>query len=201
MRIWERDGNVRELAYDPEGNVIHVRDKQYDVRFAYQGMGRLVSRTQVGTTVSFAYDTEERLVGITNEHGFVYRFDLGPTGTVDNEYGFDNLRRQYVRDKAGRVTKVFRPEGRETEYDYDPAGRVVGVKYNTGEAEAYAYRGDGELVVAKNDAADVTLERDLLGRVVREVVGDDWVASNYDALGMRVRVQSSKGLDQHITRA
>jgi RHS repeat-associated protein len=200
VRVVEIDGNVRELAHDPEGNVVHARDKQYDVRFAYQGMGRLASRTQAGTTVGFAYDTEERLIGITNEHGFVYRFELGPTGTVDNEYGFDNLRRQYHRDKAGRVTKVFRPSGRETEYEYDPTGRVVGVKYNTGEAEAYAYRGDGELVQAKNDAADVKLERDFLGRVIREVVGDDWVASDYDALGMRVRVRSSKGLDQHITR-
>jgi RHS repeat-associated protein len=200
VRVWEPDGNLREISYDREGSVVLARDKQYDVGFAYRGMGKLASRTQAGTTVRFAYDTEERLVGITNEHGFSYRFELGPTGTVDSEYGFDDWRRRYQRDKAGRVTKVFRPEGRETEYEYDPAGRVVGVKYSTGEAEAYAYRGDGELVQAKNSAADVKFERDLLGRITREVVGDDWVASDYDALGMRVRVRSSAGLDQRITR-
>ncbi len=200
LRVRERDGNTRDLTYDPEGNVVHARDAQADVRFTYKGLGRVATRKQAGTTVGFSYDTEERLVGITNEHGCVYRFDLGPTGQVDVEHGFDGVRRQYERDKVGRVTKVFRPASRETAYRYDDAGRVVEVKYDSGEAEAYTYRPDGELMQAKNQAAEVVLERDLLGRVVREVVGDDWVASDYDALGMRVRIQSSRGLDEKITR-
>jgi RHS repeat-associated protein len=116
------------------------------------------------------------------------------------ESGFDGLRRRYLRDKAGRVVKVFRPADRTTEYAYDDAGRVAAVQHSSGEAEAYAYRPDGELVEAKNDAATVKLERDLLGRIVREVVGDDWVGSEYDALGARVRVTSSTGLDERITR-
>ncbi len=200
LRVQDADGNLRELAYDGEGNVVHVRDQQHDVRFAYQGMNRAASRTEAGTTVGYSYDTEERLAGITNEHGFVYRFERNPAGKVEVELGFGGIRRRYVRDKAGRVTKVFRAADRVTTYAYDDAGRVVGVKHDTGEAEAYTYRADGELIGAENDAGAVKLERDLLGRVVREVVGDDWIASEYDALGTRVRVRSSKGLDQKITR-
>lgn len=200
VRVWEPDGNVRELSYDGEGNVVHVRDNQHDVRFTYQGMGRVASRTEAGTTVGFAYDAEERLIGITNEHGLVYRFELDAVGKVEVELGFDGIRRRCIRDKAGRVTKVFRPANRTTEYAYDEAGRVVGVRHNTGEAEAYTYRADGEMIEAANGSAVVNLERDLLGRVVREVVGDDWIASDYDALGRRVRVRSSKGLDQRIAR-
>ena len=150
--------------------------------------------------VGFVYDTEERLIAIENEHGHVYKFQLDAAGRVEVESGFDGIRRQYQRDKAGRVTKVYRPASLETKYAYDPAGRVVGVEHSDGSAEAYAYRKDGELVEAKNDAATVKLERDLLGRVVRETVGDDWIASEYNALGMRVRLRSSKGLDQRIER-
>src|SRR6185312_11257908 len=200
VRVWEPDGNVRELAYDPEGNVVHARDKHHDVRFTYQGMGRIASRSEAGTTVGFSYDTEENLVAITNEHGHVYRFELDACRRIEVESGFDGLRRRYLRDKAGRVVKVFRPADRTTEYAYDDAGRVAAVQHSSGEAEAYAYRPDGELIEAKNDAAAVKLERDLLGRIVREVVGDDWVGSEYDALGARVRVTSSKGLDERITR-
>ncbi len=199
-RVVEPDGNVRELAYDPEGNVLNARDQQHDVRFTYQGMSRVSSRTEAGTRVGFVYDTEERLIAIENEHGHVYKFQLDAAGRVEVESGFDSIRRQYQRDKAGRVTKVFRPASLETKYAYDPAGRVVGVEHSDGSAEAYAYRKDGELVEAKNDAATVKMERDLLGRVVRETVGDDWIASEYNALGMRVRLRSSKGLDQHIER-
>jgi YD repeat-containing protein len=200
VRVSEPDGNLRELEYDPEGNVVHARDKLHDVRFTYRGMGRLASRTEAGTTVGFSYDTEEQLRAITNEHGSVYAFELGATGQVQVERGFDGIRRQYVRDKAGRVTKVFRPAGLETEYAYDAGGRVVAVKHSDGSAEGYAYRADGELVEAKNDGGTVSFERDILGRVVREAVGDDWVASDYDALGMRARIRSSKGLDQRIQR-
>ena len=50
VRVWEPDGNVRELTYDGEGNVVHARDDQHDVRFTYQGMGRVASRSEAGTT-------------------------------------------------------------------------------------------------------------------------------------------------------
>ena len=199
-RVHEPDGNLRELEYDAEGNVIRARDQQHDVRFTYQGMARVASRSEAGTRVGFVYDTEERLVAIENEHGHVYKFELGPTGRVDVESGFDGLRRQYVRDPAGRVTKVFRPADRITDYAYDPAGRLVGVQHSAGGAETYTYRPDGELVEARNDAATIKLERDPLGRIVRELMGDDWVASEYDALGMRSRVRSSRRLDQRIER-
>lgn len=200
VRVHEPDGNVRELAFDGEGNVVHARDKLHDVRFTYQGMGRMSSRTEAGTTVGFQYDTEERLLAITNEHGAVYAFELGPTGHVDVERGFDGIRRQYQRDKAGRVAKVYRPAGLESAYAYDSGGRIVDIQHSDGSAEGYAYRPDGELVQAKNDAGLVTLDRDILGSLVRELAGDEWVASEYDALGMRVRVRSSKGLDQRIHR-
>jgi RHS repeat-associated protein len=199
-RVQEADGNDRELAYDAEGNIVHARDKQHDVRFTYRGMGRLASRTEAGTTVAFEYDTEEQLVAIRNEHGHVYKFELGPTGLVIVERGFDGVRRQYFRDPAGRMKKVLRPAGLTTEYTYDGAGRVVAVKHSDGGAEAYAYRPDGALMEAINAAGGLAFERDALGRVVKEISADDWVASEYDALGMRVRVRSSKGLDQKIQR-
>jgi RHS repeat-associated protein len=200
VRVREPDGNVRELEFDAEGNVVHARDQQHDVRFTYQGMGRLRSRAEAGTTVTFEYDREERLVGITNEHGHVYRFELGPTGQVVTESGFDGVTRVYKRDLGGRVKRVVRPARRSTDYAYDAGGRVVAVEHSDGTAEAYAYRADGALLQAKNDAGLVTFERDTLGRVLKELTGDDWVASEYDILGMRVGLQSSKGLRQRIER-
>ena len=103
IRVDEPDGNARELGYDPEGNVTHARDQHHNVAFTYQGMGRMASRTEADTKVRFAYDTEEQLTGIINEHGYAYRFELGPTGEVDTESGFDGLLRKYTRDAAGRV--------------------------------------------------------------------------------------------------
>ena len=61
--VKEPDGNVRRFEYDPEENVIHATDKNHDVAFRYRGMGKLASRAENGTTVDFAYDTEENLLG------------------------------------------------------------------------------------------------------------------------------------------
>ncbi|WP_224240704.1 DUF6531 domain-containing protein [Hyalangium gracile] len=199
-RLREASGNVIDFSYDGEGHVVRHRDSEQDVVSTYQGMGRLASRTEAGTTVTFVYDTEENLTAIRNEQGEVYRFERGPTGEVVVESGFDGLRRQFERDIAGRVVKLFRPEGLFTEYAYDAAGRVVGIKHSNGGEAAYTFRPDGELIEARSDSATVTFERDVLGRVTRELAGDDWVSSEYDALGLRVRVRSSKGLDQRIHR-
>ena len=198
--VQEADGNVRVLEYDAGGDLVHVRDQQHDVVFTYQGMSRLRSRTEAGTTVGFEYDREGRLVGVKNEQGDVYRFELGATGQVMTESGFDGVMRAYQRDVAGRVTTVMRPERRQTAYAYDACSRVTEVKHGDGATEAYSYREDGVLVQAKNDAAEVSFERDKLGRILKEIAGDDWVASEYDILGNRVSVRSSKGLRQHIDR-
>ena len=196
----EPDGNQRTLLYDPEGNVTRVQDRHHDVGFEYRGMNRLGARTQAGTRVEFLYDTEDQLVAIKNEHGFAYRFVLGGTGTVDEEWGFDDLRRRYVRDKAGRVTLIARPEGKRSELAYDKAGRVAAIKHSDGTSEAYAYRPDGVLIQASNDTTAVTFERDPLGRIVKELTGQDWVSSEYDPLGLRKASRSSKGHFQKIAR-
>ena len=198
FRVHEPDGNVRELGYDGEGNVVRAKDKDYDVEFKYGGMNRLLARTQGGTTVRFAYDTEEDLTAIYNEAGAVYRFVLGPTGEVSEEFGFDGLLRKYERDQAGRVQKVLRPGGLCTEYAYDGAGRVTGLKHLDSQGqvlgeEKYEYRKDGELVSAANGTCAVKLERDILGRVVREVMGEDAVESEYGPLGLRTRMRTSRG--------
>jgi RHS repeat-associated protein len=199
-QVAEPDGNQRTLTYDREGNVTRAQDRHYDVGFEYRGLHRLAARSQAGTRVEFLYDTEDQLVAIKNEHGFAYRFILGPTGNVDEEWGFDDLRRRYLRDGAGRVILIRRPAGKTSTFAYDTAGRVSAVTYNDGTQEAYVYRADGALLKAANDAASVEFERDALGRITREISGEDWVASEYDALGLRRSLRSSKGLFQSIRR-
>ncbi len=199
-RAHDPDGNVRTLTYDPEGNVVHAQDKHHDVRFTYQGMNRLASRSEAGTTVRFVYDTEEQLTEIVNEHHRAYRFVLGPTGEVDEEHGFDGLTRKYTRDQAGRVTRVDRPGERFSTYEYDPAGRVTKVEHSDGSSESYVYQLDGALSYASNDDHSVRFERDPLGRILEESQDGHTVESAYDLLGMRVRVRSSLGADQTIER-
>ncbi len=200
LQVREPDGNERNLGYDAEGNVVWAKDLQHDVKFAYQGMNRLRKREEAGTTVRFAYDKEERLLGVQNEDLKVYQFVLGPTGLVAEEWGFDAIKRTYLRDPMGRVTKVVRPKGETSAYKYDQAGRVVEVEHSDGTKEEFEYRADGAMMKAVNGEALVQFERDVLGRVIKELQGSDWVASEYNSAGFRTNVRSSKGLSHNIRR-
>jgi YD repeat-containing protein len=92
VQIDEPDGNVRTISYDGEGNVVRAKDQHRDIVFGYRGMNRLVSRWEAGTTVRFAYDTEEQLIAIQNEQKQVYQFKLDARGDVQVESGFDVVR-------------------------------------------------------------------------------------------------------------
>jgi RHS repeat-associated protein len=200
VRINEPDGNVRQLAYDGEGNLTRVQDRTGDVRFTYQGMGRMVARAAANTVVRFTYDTEEQLTGVINEHGAAHRFVLGPTGQVDAEHGFDRVVRSYVRDAAGRITRVNRPEQRFNEIAYDAMGRVISVKHSDGGEDRFSYDFNGALVEAANDVRTVRFERDALGRVVEEWQDNHVVQNAHDPRGLRVELRSSLGAQQAFER-
>lgn len=200
LQVREPDGNVRTLDYDASGNLLRLRDSQQDIAFAYQGMGCVSARTQAGVTVRFEYDTEERLTAVMNEHGAVYRFERDALGFVSAEHGFDGARAAYEYDALGRLLRVRRARGIVSEYEHDAADRVVAVRHSDGSEQRFAYRADGALLSAQSGAHRIEFERDALGRVRKEQSGDDFVASDYDPLGQRVRVHSSRGLDQRIER-
>ena len=199
-QIVDPDGNLRSLSYDPQGNVIHAKDLQHDVRFTYQGMGLLASRRESGTTVRFEYNTEEDLTGIVNEHGHAYRFELDALRNVAVESGFDGIRRVYTRDAAGRVTQVERASGLVSDYTYDPAGRLIQLNHSDGVEETYAYREDGKLIEAANGSCTVRFERDEVGRILKEWQDDYWVSSSYDDNGLRTEMRSCFGAIQRIER-
>lgn len=203
LEIQEPDGNIRKLSYDTDGNLIHAKDQQHDVHFSYKGMGKLASRSEAGTRVEFHYDTEEQLIGIRNEKGFAYRFELDALGNVATEIGFDGITRQYRRNPTGQITEILRGAptrsnfGRNTalvsKYGYDELGQVTEIKHSDNTTETYGYREDGALMLAQNQHSTVRFERDILGKVVKEYQNGEWVASQYDTLDYRIKVQSSFG--------
>lgn len=199
-QVKEPDGNIREIEYDGEGNVLHAKDNHNDIRFEYGGMNRVRARVEAGTRVEFKYNTEDDLLGIINEHGYAYRFELDARQQVIQESGFDGLVRRYRRDAAGRVLEISRPGNKATRYEYDALGRVTGVDYSDGSMEKFAYRPDGVLIEASNEHTTVKFERNALGQVVKETQGDYSVASEYDLSGTRIQLISSLGAKQIFRR-
>jgi RHS repeat-associated protein len=193
VRVNEFDGNVIDVEYDGIDNIIKYKDRQTEVLYTYRGLWKLTSRTEAGATLVFKYDTEEQIRKVINEHGQAYRFEMDAAGNVIEEIGFDDIARRFERNAAGWVTRVLRPGGKFTQYGYDACRRITEVIYSDGEKETYAYRPDGEVMQALNASAKVQFDRNVMGDVLKETVNGEWIVSEYDITGNRIKTLSSLG--------
>jgi RHS repeat-associated protein len=197
-RVQLPDGNHIRLTYNAYDEVIEAAGHRQQVRFAYTPMGQLKMRWQDGKQIHFHYNQQEELLALSNEKGERYHFERNRDGDVVAETGFDGLTRRYQRSKGGVVRRIERPGGRWTEYEHDGAGRIVRAEYSDGSWETYHYDKNGALRTARNPQSVVHLERDALGRVVKEKQEgygqtDYLVESRYDALSNRSGLSSSLG--------
>ena len=173
--------------------MVHAKDRQTEVSFTYTILGSVASRSEGGHSTVYEYNGREELVSVTNENGEVYRLERDAKGRVVKEIGYDGIIRTYERDYSGLVTKICRPGGRYTRYQRDSLGRIIRADYQDHTYETFTYDKNGTITEAANQHEKVKIERDSLGRVIREWQGECWIASRYDGLGNRIRTESSFG--------
>jgi YD repeat-containing protein len=214
---FESPGGERlTLAYDAEGNLVERVDALgRRTRMAYAGLNRLIEIVDpMNHRFRLVYDTEEDLIAIENPIGERYRFELDPAGRVQEEVGFDGKKTRYLRDKVGRAIRRLGPGYATTEMERDALGRVTSRKLKAPpgphaapmalrreEHERFGYDVLGDLVTAEAGDVTVLLERDALGRIVKEQrsAGGETrtVESRFDYSGLRTERETSFG---HRTR-
>jgi YD repeat-containing protein len=198
-KIQQADKNTITLKYNAYDEVIKTSDsKKRNINFEYTPLGSLKTREENGRKVHFKYNTEEQLLAITNEHNEYYRFGRNANGNIINETGFDGLRRDYLRDRAGKVLKVNRPDDRFTEYEYDINGRITRAEHHDGTWETYSYDRNGNLIEAVNQHTQVQFIRDDAGRIIKEIQDGHEVESEYNSSSLRTKITSSLGANINL---
>jgi RHS repeat-associated protein len=204
--IQSADRNITTLVYNAYDEVIEAKDEYHTVKFDYTPLGSLKMREENKVKIFFDYDKMEQLASITNEHNEKYRFTRNKAGYITQEESFDNLTRRYQRNGNGWVTRTQRPENKWTDYEYDALGRIVLASHSDGTWESFAYNKLGQLLEARNQDVAILLERDKMGRVVKETqtsgfTGDEGfsIISEYDRNGNRTKMTSSLGADVQNT--
>ena len=91
------------------------------------------------------------------------------------------------------MTRVVRPEGRQTEYEYDGVGNILQETQHDGRTSRFAYDEDGRLLRAENKEIKVTFKHDLGGRIVKETQGGHCIMRKYERTGRHVHTESSLG--------
>ncbi|WP_088825471.1 RHS repeat-associated core domain-containing protein [Listeria goaensis] len=189
------EGNKIRMDYDEYGNVLKLRDNQKEVRYDYSILGKMTMVEQDGRRVKMQYDNEEQLVEIVNEVGDRYQLEYDLEGNITQEVFFNGMERSYIRDVAGRLMQINRPEERFTRFLYHETGELGNIEYSDGTWVGYEYDSSGQLVKLGNADAMTEFEWNAQGLVSKESQSGHEVMSEYDVLGRRTRVTSSLGAD------
>jgi RHS repeat-associated protein len=156
-----------------------------------------------GVTTSQTYDAQGRLRTTTDDEGYTLTFDYDaldrptrttyPDGTYE-ETQYERLDATRRRDRTGRWTHTLYDALRRPVSTQDPEGRVV--------TQQWCPTGCGSLdkIIDANGNA-TAWERDLLGRVVREVRANGSAKeTTYEATTGRVKmVKDAKNQEIHYT--
>ena len=194
-----RDPRVTD--FDPEGCPLRFQAGTRIVELAYTGMRRIARRTEAGSAIQFRYDSEDNLATVENELGEIMRYRRDDCGRVTKREDFDGSVVELKLDPLGRTVGTVLPSGATITTTHDAMGRPTKVLFPEGTERTFSYRPDGLLIEAATSGHVIKLERDELGRVIRESQGDHWVESTFSARGHRVGFRTSMGLDQTISRS
>ncbi len=157
-------------------------------------MGKIKRRIQPdNSTVEYHYDTEERLIAITNQRGEHYYLKRDPLGRIVSEVDYWGQERKYSYSAAGHLQQSIDPLGRLISYKTDPLGRILEkylpdhVQQGKPQIEAFSYDANGNLVACENTHIRVEWDYDLEGKVIEERQGDRCIISNtYNLNGERI---------------
>jgi RHS repeat-associated protein len=211
-------GNTTRYSYDAVGNLVSVLlpDKA-QIQAAYDSGGdlvrlvdpvgrvttrrfgpcrRLLERVDPnGNKISYTWGTEpDRLEQVINEREEIYQLFYNDAGYCTREVSFDGREYQFAYDPLGWCIKTTNGAGETISIGRDPLGRIVSQALPNGDLASYAYDKLGNLSEAINSECDIRLERDIVGRLVREIQGDHWVNYSHDKLGEVTRMETDLGL-------
>ena len=183
---WDGEGNLLTHT-DPAGHTTRHEPGPFDVP---------ARRTDPdGAEYAFTYDTELRLTAVTNPQGLHWRYEYDAAGRLTSETDFNGATVTYTLDPAGRLTSRTNAAGQRLRYVRNARGNITEQHdEDADETTRYTYDASGELIRATSPDADLTLERDELGRIVTETTNGRTIRHTYDTLGRRTHRTTPSGL-------
>ncbi|WIX85701.1 RHS repeat-associated core domain-containing protein [Amycolatopsis sp. DG1A-15b] len=191
------DGSRQELVHDAEGNILSSRGLGGGVVTFEVGPFNLpVARTSAdGTRYTFDYDTELRLVRVTNPLGLTWDYAHDPNGRLVRESDFAGRVVTYTYDAAGRMVRRAVDGAPAMDVVRDARGRVVGHHVEGERPVRFEFSEAGHLSRVTDGVTEIAYERDALGRPLVESINGRAVRSEYDLIGRRIRRITPSGVE------
>ena len=199
------DGGRWSVAYEPRGLPVRGTNPAGARRgWTYSDGGVLTAETDwEGNVTRYTFDDFGRPVVRTDPLGGTYRQRYNPLGYLAAITFPDGTRKQWEYNPVGVVTAVIDPVGHVTRYRVGPCRRLLTRTDPLGQTMKFYWGSEPDelLRVVNENGEEYTLERDTLGRVVRERGFDGReLRAEYDPAGHLVAVVTGVGRRTVITR-
>jgi RHS repeat-associated protein len=201
-------GQTITLTYNGAAQVLtSTNAKQEVTTYSYDANGRLqsVSGALAEATTTYAYDGYGRVWTVTGPDGYAVTSEYDtfdrrwrttyPDGTYE-ETIYDRLDAKSRRDRLGRQTQYFYDELRRLRASRDPAGRPASRSWVMGGCSGGCASRD---TLTDGKGQTTTWERDVQGRVMREVRADGVTATLYTYQPASGRLSTVTDPKQQVT--
>lgn len=195
-RVTLPDGNKIEASYDAGSNLTRlVNALGFARQYRYGTCHRLLETIdENGHRLRYVWGTEpDRLLEVRNERGEAYTYHYDVLGRAAKEVSFDGREYTFAYNKDGWCVGAVNGAGETIEIQRDPLGRLIEQKQSDGGFVKVAYDKLGFWTEAANEHSIVAVERDLIGRVLKEKQGEHWVQSQRNLVGNRTQINTSLG--------
>ena len=126
------DGSKATFSYDTKGNVLSLSYKGNSATFVYDSRNRETSETWTISgsqyTLRYAYDGVGNLVSTTYPDGTVVKYSIDPLNRVANVTSGGNTLATFTYSNTSMVSKIVYGNGVQTSYTYDRLNRPSRIK-------------------------------------------------------------------------
>ncbi|MEZ6186653.1 MAG: RHS repeat-associated core domain-containing protein [Planctomycetota bacterium] len=207
------------FAYDAQGALVAEQDvRGRTTRYKRDPRGYVVGVKQGAEITTIARSASGAVLAIEHPGGRLERFVdqgqalkiVGPDGATRRAGAFDDAGRlvayqdEFGRatrlsyDDLGRVARAWDKDGERFRCGYDASGRMTELVDAAGNVVRYARPDAHTLIVEDPSAGRRELSFDGLGRLVREVRGDEAIAYRHDAAGRVIARTTSRGEERFV---
>ncbi|WP_051385779.1 DUF6531 domain-containing protein [Actinokineospora inagensis] len=189
------DGATVRWRYDSEGNQVNYTDALGNVSATEIGHfdTPITKISADGSRTTYAYDTELRLIGVTNPQGLTWHYDYDGAGNVVRETDFNGRTLSYAYDAANQLTARTNGVGQTVSFEYDVTGQVT-AKHTPDGTTTFERDAKGRVVRAVTPDGSLVFTRDATGRVVAEDIDGRVVTSTFNAVGRRSSRRTPSGV-------
>lgn len=216
-KVTDELGNSTTYTRDALGQVITVTNAgEESISFTYTSNGQIETVTDAeGNVTKYTYDACGNLTRIKDPLGNITCYEYDAMNRQIREYlpeGTEKICATiYHYDKRGRMIRMINPSEAERTYSYDGNGNLVGItdedgnettvmydlndqpvqmSYSDGRQASFRYNKRGELIEMTDWNGTMTMERDVLGRLIGVTDPNGYETGyTYDPAGNRISIR------------